>query len=123
MQVICNHISQPNWNQGWHQQSNGAQGSEYSPAQLSGVNTPSTSTTATENIFQFSGMTADGLQSACSDGGLTKDSWIYDSGSSWHICNNWYLMEDVVQGEMRMTTTANGGIQSSNLFGRVKIVP
>src|SRR5580692_7281022 len=53
---------------------------------------------------------------------LTKDWWIYDTGASFHTCNNWSLMEEVSEGEPRMTIGANGKKQTGNLFGKVNIV-
>jgi hypothetical protein len=81
-----------------------------------------TTMSATENVFQYS-MNAICLSSADPETELlTKDSWIYDTGASFHICNNWTLMEDVTQGENRTTTTANGQKQTGNLFGKVSLV-
>ena len=53
---------------------------------------------------------------------LTKDSWIYDTGASFHICNDWQIMEEVVQCESQTTTASNGGKQTGNLFGKVNVV-
>jgi hypothetical protein len=49
-----------------------------------------------------------------------KDSWIFDTGVSYHVCNDLHMMEDVVQGETRMTMAATGQTQSGNLFGVTK---
>ena len=77
----------------------------------------------TENVFDYNHVTAACLYLAKTDEEqLTKDSWIYDTGASFHICNNWIMMEDVVQGENRTTTTSNGGKQTGNLTGKVNLV-
>src|SRR5580692_5976002 len=59
---------------------------------------------------------------AAANGPLMKDSWIFDTGASYHVCNDLRIMEDVVQGEIRTTTAATGQTQSGNLFGKVRIV-
>lgn len=78
--------------------------------------TASGSIQATENVFNY-GM----LSAALTEPGLTRDSWIYDTGASFHTCNDWKLMENVVKGEPRTTTAANGQQQTGNLFGSVRI--
>src|SRR5436190_1036871 len=105
------------------------QGTGYIPAPSSNnplsSNTSSNTplSTATESIFHLNGINAQCNQSTDSETeGLTRNSWIYDSGSSWYICNNWNKMENVVQGEIRTTITVNGGKQSSDLFRSVKII-
>ena len=101
----CRFPNQPNWNQNWHQQppNNGGQGTGYIPVPSS--NSPSSSntsantssSTATESVFHFNGINAQCDQSTDSETeGLTRNSWIYDSGSSWYICNDWNKMENVV---------------------------
>jgi hypothetical protein len=73
-------------------------------------------------VFDYSHVTAACLYLAKTEKEqLTKDTWIYDTGASFHICNNWMMMEDVVQGENRTTTTSNGGKQTGNLTGKVNI--
>jgi hypothetical protein len=68
----------------------------------------SESTQATENVFNY-GMQAASIVSAASmEHGLTKDSWIFDTGASFHTCNDWKIMENVVKGEPRITTASNG---------------
>ena len=37
---------------------------------------------------------------------LTRDSWIFDTGALFHICNDWSLMEDVVEVETRAMTAS-----------------
>jgi hypothetical protein len=68
----------------------------------------SESTQATENVFNY-GMQAASIVSAASmEQGLTKDSWIFDTRASFHMCNDWKIMENVVKGEPRITTASNG---------------
>jgi hypothetical protein len=79
-------------------------------------------TQATENVFQY-GMNAVCVASANVEGQtLTRDSWIFDTGASFHTCNDWNLMEDVVKGEPRMTTASTGQTQTGDLFGKVRVV-
>jgi hypothetical protein len=99
-------------------------GPEYSPAQGSTSKNRQTSESsrATESVFRYNINAICFTSVQAEKEPLTRESWIYDTGASFHICNDWLLMEDVVQGEPRTTTTANGGTQSGNLFGRVKVV-
>jgi hypothetical protein len=41
---------------------------------------------------------------------------------SFHICNDWQLMEDVVEDENRTTTASNSEQQTGNLFGKVNVI-
>lgn len=80
------------------------------------------STEATENVFQYN-VNAMCIETAKPEQQpLTRESWIFDTGASFHICNDWQIMEDVVEGENRITTASNGEQQSGNLFGKVNIV-
>ena len=77
------------------------------------------SSKATENIYRY-GLNA--MFVAAANGPLTKGSWIFDTGASYHVCNDLRIMKEVVQGEIRTTTAATGQTQSGNLFGKVRIV-
>jgi hypothetical protein len=80
------------------------------------------SSRATKSVFQYN-MNAVCLGSVnAKKQPLTKSSWIFDTGASFYICNDWQMMEDLVWGEDRTTTALNGGIQTGNLFGKVNVV-
>jgi hypothetical protein len=53
---------------------------------------------------------------------LTSDSWIFDTGASFHTCNDWSLMEDIVTGEPRTAIASTGEKQIGDLFGKVRLV-
>jgi hypothetical protein len=66
---------------------------------------PESSGAASDNVFRY-GLSR--MLTAGATGPLTKDSWIFDTGASYHICNNWRMMEEVVQGETQITTATTG---------------
>ena len=70
----------------------------YSPGN-NATTSKSGTTQATENVFQY-GMNAVSVTLAeVVEQGLTRDSWIFDTGASFHTCIDWNMMEDIVKGE------------------------
>jgi hypothetical protein len=113
--------NQDNWQQDRRQHELQA-GLEYLPI-ITPKEKNQATTQATENVFRY-GMNATSVKLAeITELGLTRDSWIFDTGASFHTCNNWNLMEDVVKGEPQTTIASNGEKQSGDLFGKVKVAP